>query len=122
MIKFLRLLLIVFFAFAGTYHFVNPEFYYPLIPEYLPFPKIINYASGVFEILFAVGVAIKKYRNAAALGIVILLVAFVPSHIYFITEGGCMSESLCVPLWVAWVRLIVIHPLLILWAWRIRKD
>ena len=122
MIKLLRLALILFFLFAGSYHFINPEFYYPLIPNYLPFPKFINYSSGLLEVLLAIGVAIPKLRIIAVKGMILLLIAFIPSHIFFITEGGCMSASLCVPIWVAWVRLIIIHPLLIFWVWSIRKS
>ncbi|SHH68452.1 DoxX family protein [Winogradskyella jejuensis] len=118
----LRVLLITFYAFAGIYHFINPEFYYPLIPDYLPFPELINYLSGFFEIILAIGVVVPKTRLLAVKGLILILIAFIPSHIYFITEGGCMSESLCVPLWVAWVRLVLIHPLLILWAWSVRKT
>lgn len=120
--KISRLLLIGFYAFAGINHFINPEFYYPLIPEYLGYPESLNISSGIFEILLAIGVALPKTRLLAVKGIILMLIAFLPSHIYFITEGGCMSESLCVPLWVTWVRLIVIHPLLILWAWSVRKT
>lgn len=122
MMKLLRLLLIVFYAFAGSYHFINPEFYYPLIPDYLPFPELINYLSGFLEVILAIGVALPKTRLLAVKAIIILLILFIPSHIFFITAGGCMSDSLCVPVWVAWIRLIIIHPLLILWAWSIRKT
>jgi uncharacterized membrane protein len=83
---------------------------------------LINYTSGIFEIILAIGVAIPKTRLLAVKGIILMLIAFIPSHIYFITEGGCMSDSLCVPIWVAWVRLIIIHPLLIYWAWSVRKT
>ncbi|MBT8243865.1 MAG: hypothetical protein HKP48_02960 [Winogradskyella sp.] len=122
MIKYLRIILIGFYGFAGSYHFINPEFYYPLIPDYLPYAEFINYASGLLEILLAIGVTLPRTRLLAVKGIITLLIFFIPSHVYFITEGGCMSDSLCVPLWIAWVRLIVIHPLLILWAWSIRTT
>lgn len=122
MIKFLRVLLIAFYFFAGSYHFINPESYYPLIPDYLPYPELINYLSGFIEIMLAICVSIPKTRLLAVNGIILILIAFIPSHIYFITEGGCMSDSLCVPVWVAWVRLIFIHPLLIYWAWSVRKK
>ncbi|MFD1064333.1 hypothetical protein ACFQ1Q_13855 [Winogradskyella litorisediminis] len=122
MIKFLRILLIVFYAFAGMYHFINPKFYYPLIPDYLLFPKLINLVSGLLEIVLAICIAVPKTRLLAAKGIIILLILFIPSHIFFITEGGCMFSSLCVPTYIAWIRLLVIHPMLILWAWSIRKS
>lgn len=122
MIKILRLLLIGFYIFAGTNHFINPDFYLGLIPDYLPFPEAINYLSGFFEILLAIGVAIPKTRALAVKGIIILLILFIPSHIYFIEVGSCVENAFCVAPWIAWLRLLLIHPLLILWAWAIRKT
>lgn len=112
------LLMAGFYAFAGYNHFRDPDFYYPLIPEYLhDFSYEINWLSGVIEIGLGIGILLKPTRKWAAFGIIAMLVAFIPSHIYFIQVGGCMHDGLCVPAWVAWARLILIHPLLILWAW-----
>ncbi len=121
LIKFLRILLIGFYAFAGSYHFINPEFYSDLIPDYLPYHSFINYASGLLEIVLAIGVAIPKTRLLAVKGIIVLLVLFIPSHIYFIKIGSCVESAFCVAPWIAWVRLLIIHPVLILWAWVVRK-
>ena len=121
LIKFLRILLIGFYAFAGSYHFINPEFYADLIPDYLPYHDFINYTSGVLEICLAIGVAITKTRVLAVKGIIVLLILFIPSHIYFIEVGSCVESAFCVAPWIAWVRLLIIHPLLILWAWVVRK-
>ncbi len=110
-------ILIVFFLFAGVYHFVNPELYLPLIPKYFPMPEVINWVSGMLEILLAFGLIPLKTRKLAAIGIIVLLIAFIPSHVYFIQIGSCIESSLCVAPWVAWIRLLVIHPLLIYWAW-----
>jgi len=118
--KIFRYGFIGFMLFAGINHFLNPTFYLPLIPDYLPFPKTINITSGVLEIFFAVLLFFPKWRSFAVYGIIILLVLFIPSHIYFIQIDACVPNGLCTPLWVAWVRLIVIHPLLLIWAWRIK--
>lgn len=122
LIRVLRSILIGFYAFAGSYHFINPEFYSDLIPDYLPYHGFINYSSGFFEILFAIGVAFPKTRLLAVKGIILLLVAFIPSHIYFIQIGSCVESAFCVSPWVAWLRLLIVHPLLILWAWSVRKT
>lgn len=117
----LRWLLIVFYFIAGVNHFIHPQFYLPLIPPYFPNPELLNWISGVGEILLAIGVAIPKYRKNAVLLIILMLIAFIPSHVYFIQAGACMGEqSLCTPVWVAWVRLFPIHPLLMCWAWYVR--
>jgi uncharacterized membrane protein len=110
-----------FYASAGINHFLNPGFYYPLIPPYLPWPVAINYAAGIAEVVFAVLLWLPATRRWAAYGIVAMLVAFIPSHWYMIELGGCAPGSLCVPLWVVHVRLWVVHPLLALWAWAHRK-
>lgn len=113
--------LIVFYLLAGINHFIMPAFYFPLIPPSFQFISEINLISGGTEIVLALGLCWSSSRKIAAAGIVLLLLAFLPSHLHFIDVGGCLSESLCVPLWVAWVRLIVIHPLLIIWAYRYRN-
>ena len=110
-------LLIVFFTFAGINHFITPEFYYPLIPPYLRHFEVINVLSGVLEIIFGVGLVFNCTRKYSAYFIIIMLVAFIPSHVYFIQVGGCIPNGLCVPLWVGWIRLLLIHPLMMLWVW-----
>ena len=115
------ILLVGFYLFAGFNHFRDPEFYYPLIPSYLGYEYEINILAGVIEIALGLGLLYPTKRKLAAIGIILMLLAFLPSHIYFIELGGCVSDGLCVPAWVAWVRLIVIHPLLMLWAWGHRK-
>ena len=121
LIKFLRIVLIVFYAFAGSYHFIDPEFYAGLIPDYLPYHSFINYLSGFFEIILAIGVAIPKTRLLAVKGIIVLLMLFIPSHVYFIYVGSCVESAFCVAPWIAWVRLLIVHPLLMWWAWAVRK-
>jgi uncharacterized membrane protein len=117
----LKVLLSVFFVVAGSNHFINPDFYFPLIPDYLPFPSFINYFSGIIEIILGIGLSVRSFQRNAAWGIVILLILFIPSHVYFIQIGSCVQDGLCVPEWVAWVRLLFIHPILIIWAWLFTK-
>lgn len=122
LMKLLRLTLIGFYLVAGIYHFINPEFYLGLIPDYLPYPEFINYLSGFLEIGLALGVALPKTRMLAVKGIIVLLVLFIPSHVYFIQIGSCVETAFCISPWISWVRLLLIHPLLLLWAWAVRKT
>ncbi|MFT7034511.1 MAG: putative membrane protein [Cyclobacteriaceae bacterium] len=115
--KLSLLLLIGFFIFAGMNHFIDPEFYYSLIPPYLEYLHVINVLSGVLEIMFGVGLVFESTRKYSAYFIVIMLTAFIPSHVYFIQLGGCIPDGLCAPPWVGWIRLLLIHPLMMLWVW-----
>ena len=71
----LALLLIV----SGIGHFVNPEMYYELTPDFLP-KWILNFIVGGIEIVLGVGV-FTKYRRLSVLGIFLLMIVFLPVHI-----------------------------------------
>ena len=111
----------LFYLLAGINHFRDPSFYLPLIPDYLPWHEVINWVSGIAEIVLAIGIVLPTTRKFASMGIIAMLILFIPSHVYFIQIGGCIQDGLCAPLWVGWVRLIVVHPLLIYWAWSHRR-
>ena len=112
-----RYLLIVFFFVAGLNHFRDPEFYYGLIPDYLPYHQAINIISGLAEMAIALGLLFAQTRKFSAYACMLMLIAFIPSHWYFIQIGSCIEGGLCVESWLAWVRLVLIHPLLLFWVW-----
>jgi uncharacterized membrane protein len=114
--KISLVILIVFYVLAGINHFWHPESYYDLIPPYLPFPGLINYASGIAEIVLGLLLLMPATRKVAAFGIIALLILFIPAHIYMIQMDGCISINFCVPAWVAWVRLFPLQFILIAWA------
>jgi uncharacterized membrane protein len=108
---------------AGINHFRMPEFYLPLIPDYMGNKMLLNTLSGIAEILLAIALIVPVTRKWAVYGIIAMLLSFLPAHIWFITEGGCLDpQGLCVPVWVAWIRLVVIHPILLYWAWYHRNT
>ena len=110
-----------FYLFAGTNHFRKPASYDGLIPPYLPWHSIINITAGVAEILLGALLLFTPTRKIAAYGIIAMLIAFIPAHVYFIQIGSCIPNGLCVPQWLGWVRLVILHPLLIAWAAWYRK-
>ena len=111
-----------FYLAAGVNHFIAPDFYLPLIPPFFSQPELINTLAGIAEILLGLGILYFPTRKRASLGVVILLVAFIPSHVYFIQIGSCVEGGLCVPELVGWLRLLIIHPVLIFWSIWIWKN
>lgn len=111
-----------FYLVAGINHFLTPDFYLPLIPPFFSYPELINVLAGVAELLLGIGVLYFPTRKRSAWGILVLLVCFIPSHSYFIQVGSCIPEALCVPQVVGWLRLLLIHPLLIYWAFWVSKH
>jgi uncharacterized membrane protein len=109
----------VFYIFAGSVHFRNPGFYLPIMPPYIPWPSAMIAIGGAAEILGGIGVLIPNgfvfpsTRRAAAWGLAIMLVAFLPVHINMCLHP---DQFPAVPLAVIWIRLPLQLPL-IAWAW-----
>ena len=118
---FFLVLLIMLYVFAGINHFWHPAFYLRLIPRYLPNHALVNMIAGGAELVFGIMLIFPRLRKWAAYGIIAMLVAFIPSHVYSISLAGCSTNEWCTPLAISWVRLFVIHPFLIAWAWWFRK-
>lgn len=70
------------FVLAGINHFLNPQFYLKMMPPVLPAHLLLNYLSGVFEILFGVLLLIPKFSRLAAWLIIALLIAVFPANIF----------------------------------------
>jgi uncharacterized membrane protein len=117
-----RLLLATLFLFAGTVHLVDPRFFLPIMPPWIPFPLLCIEVSGVFELLGGAGLLIppRRIELFTGWGLTLLLVAVFPANIYMaaahIQIHGVPSQP-----WIAWARL-PLQPLLIfavLWVTRI---
>jgi uncharacterized membrane protein len=110
-------LLITGYLAAGVNHFRVPAFYIAIIPPYFPHPKILNTIAGCCEIGFALLLIFTKTREFAAWGIVFMLIAFIPVHMEMVRNIPYkLGDSIVSPL-ILWIRLVVLQPLLILWAW-----
>ncbi|MEO9507657.1 MAG: hypothetical protein ABJN73_04130 [Nonlabens ulvanivorans] len=118
--KLLLYSFIFLYGIAGILHFVQPDLYLEVIPEWLGNKVIINYLAGAMELLVAILAYSKNTRVVAVYITIAMLLAFTISHVYFIQQGSC-AGTFCIAPWIAWVRLLIIHPLLIWWAWSIRK-
>jgi uncharacterized membrane protein len=110
-------ILILFYTVAGINHFYNPASYYRIIPGYIPYPILINILAGCFELLFAFLLLFSKTRKTAAWGIILMLIAFLPVHISMLGDAPLKLGDLMVTPLIAWIRLVILQPLLILWAW-----
>ena len=100
---------------SGVAHFLNPEFFNGLIPDLFP-KTLVNYLTGITEILLGVGVFIPAVRKKALTGIFILMILFLPIHIIdALKEDPAIGSHT-----VAYIR-ILIQFLLIWLPWFARE-
>lgn len=74
-------LIAVWMLAGGVAHFLKPEMFYPIVPDFLP-KRLVVYASGVPEIIIGLAVLFPRTRGIAGLGFALLCVAFMPLHIW----------------------------------------
>lgn len=103
------------FILAGANHFLNPEFYLRMMPPVLPAHELLNFASGVAEIILGAMLLIPKTRIIAAWGLILLLFAVFPANIYMAMEAG---KSIDVNPVVTYIRL----PFQFLFIWLVYKQ
>ena len=78
----IRIVFAIFMIIGGVQHFLKLDFYLPFVPNFLPFSVAIIYLSGLVEIGLGLMLIFKKYAKIAALGILLLMLAFLPIHIW----------------------------------------
>ena len=96
LIQYIKLLTIYFMSFAYTYigvkHFIDPDFFLAIMPDYLPLHLELVYLSGLAEIILGLLLLFKKTRSKAAIGIILLLIFVFPANIHLVQSE--LSQSL----------------------------
>ncbi len=95
----------LFYALAGCNHFLSTAAYYVIMPDWLPAPGFLIYFSGLLEIILGLSLLFKKSRKIAAVMIILMLIAFMPAHIYMIQKAPFMLGQIRVTQLIAWLRL-----------------
>jgi len=107
----------MFLILGGVQHFINPTNYIPFVPSFLPFTLAIIYISGLFEILFGLALFFKKHETIGAWGILILMLLFLPIHIWDV-----FSETPAIGSHNAALIRLPVQFLLIFIAWKVKNN
>jgi uncharacterized membrane protein len=103
--------LAVFFFGGGLGHFMFPEFYVSIVPDYIPTPALMVALSGLGELLGAIGILITRTRRIAGLGLLLLTLAVFPANLFMAQHPEQFSQF---PAWLLYARL-PLQLLILLW-------
>jgi len=107
-----------FFINVGVDHFLNPEFYLAIMPDYLPLHLEAVYISGFFEILGGVSVLVPRLRSAAGWGLVVLLIAVFPANIHMAINTDLFPDIAPMLLYIR----LVFQFIFIYWAYVVTRP
>jgi len=110
-------LLALFFAAAGTLHFLRPQMYEDIMPSYVPARRELVFASGAAEIAGAVLVVFPRTRRLGGLWLTATLVAVFPANLHMALHPERYAS---IPPALLWGRL-PLQALLIWWALRVTR-
>ena len=79
--KVLIYVYIVFFVGAGLNHFLNPQFYDAIVPQFIPFPRLVHQITGALEIIIPLFL-LTRFRKEAALVMIIFLILIYGANLY----------------------------------------
>ena len=113
----LKVVLAIFLIFGGVQHFISPNNYIPFVPSFLPFTLAIIYLSGLFEILFGLALFFKKVEIIGAWGVLILMLLFLPIHVWDV-----FSETPAIGSRNAALIRLPLQFLLVGIAWKVKNN
>lgn len=115
-----RVILTISMIVVGTLHFLKPEPFVKIVPDYLPYHLELVYISGFFEILLGIGLLIPAVSSAAAWGLIVLFIAVFPANINQVVNNIAI-EGIPHNQLLYWIRL-PFQAVLIAWAWWFTKK
>ena len=96
-----RWALAVMLLFTASAHFTATRHDLArMVPEALPYPMAIIYATGVLEAALALGILLPRTRKYAGVALVVLLVAMFPANVRAAMEGLELRGNPATPLWL----------------------
>ncbi|MEM7666405.1 MAG: DoxX family protein [Pseudomonadota bacterium] len=110
----LRILLAVFYAFAGYAHIANPEPFLAITPDWVPAPGAVIWWTGIAELVGAAALIqpfSKQLRQAAGIGLALYALCVWPANINHFAmdmarEDGGLGLAYHVPRMIAQPVLI----------------
>ena len=105
------------FIVAGANHFINPAFYLEMMPPYLPWHDELVLLSGVFEVIGGLSVFITRFRRAAGLFMILIMIGVFPANLHMALNPAAFPH---VPVWFLYLRL-PLQGVLIWWAWVVTR-
>ncbi len=103
----------VLIVLAGANHFRKPKIYERIMPPYIPAKATMVMLSGIAEMILGFMILNPDTQSIAAWGIIVMLVVFIPVHLYMLQNE---EASIKLPKWVLILRIPLQFALMV-WAY-----
>ena len=77
-VEYIKILLSIiyggWFIYIGIQHFLDPDWFQPIVPKIIGYPVFWVYISGIAEIILGILLIIPSSRRIASLGFIVFLI------------------------------------------------
>src|SRR5690606_30099806 len=101
------------YVIAGMNHFRKPKMYERIMPPYIPAHSTMVMLSGITAMVLGFMIMNKGTQVIAAWGIIVMLVLFLPIHMYMLQNE---EAAMKIPKWILMLR-IPLQFVLMYWAY-----
>ncbi|WP_342151060.1 DoxX family protein [Methylorubrum sp. SB2] len=114
--RWLRFGLIGLYGFIGVVHLAAPESFLPIMPAWVPQPRLVVIATGLCEIATALALMLPwpGLRRAAGIGLALYAVCVFPANIKHAVEG--ISVPPIPDTWWYHGPRLAFQPVMVWWA------
>jgi len=84
----------IIYIYLGVLHFTNTDFYFPYMPNFIPFHKEMILISGLLEILLGFSLFFDKIRKYALWGLILMLIVFMTVHLNMLLPQNNLGNSI----------------------------
>ncbi len=116
--NFFRIFYGILFIGSGVSHFVTPDFYESIVPEFLPNPKLLVIVTGIVEILLGLFFAYKRTSRYAGWALIVYLIAMFPVNVLMALHPERFPQFAPLGLWLR----LPLQTLLITLAYFLSRD
>jgi len=109
----------VLFIFTGSQHFFHAAAFTNIVPPQFGHADLLVAISGAAEMAGGIGLLIPATRNAAGIGLIVLLIAVWPANWYMALAAERYANV--APAWALWLRVPIQLPL-IWWVAIARRE
>lgn len=89
----LRAVLALIYAYVGLRHLHAPEFFLPIVPNWVPEPRLVVLLTGACEIAGAIGLMTGRFRYFAGIMLALYAVCVYPANIKHALESVAIGGS-----------------------------
>ncbi len=110
-----RIALAAMFLFTGNSHFVLDDSMVQMLPAFVPLRYFIIYATGILELLFAVGLLLPNYFRLTGILVIAFLICVFPSNVYAALNSVDFGGNVNGPMYLLFRTPLQVF--LIAWTW-----